>query len=385
MSLDLLLSQSPLEKYRKLEKRVAEMDRDTRGYRTLTAPALAEVAEVLRNKLAERRKGNLESIIESRSYSRDLMTLSAVESLLEYKEGRDRNEELTTGQTFYISEKVDGNIRGFRAHYLGEGKVSSWIQFEQDERLMKVFEMLNYGDDDDFRKIYFEMADGHTMASTSAYLKEHITESSDKALTEMANYCDKRWDGPWAWEDRIPIKLFDIIKEHKMTRLEDFRLKFAEQQQMVVEGEVERSEAILQFNSFNDELSKMIERLGRISGEMLTTGRDRITTEFGEDTFNTIEQSISEKLRSAVDGLSSLRGATQETLDSLSNDTGVDTNVDFDAPMDEPMDDELSSDMDGDISDPDLDFDDDTEIDLDADIEMDAEFDADLEGERDKK
>jgi len=383
MSLDLLLSQSPLDKYRKLEKRVAEMDRDTRGYRTLTAPALSEVAEALRNKLSERRKGNLKSIIEGRGYSRDLMTLSAVESLLEYKEGRDRNEPLTTGQTFYMSEKVDGKVQGFRAHYLGENKISTWVRFEQDERIMKIFEMMNYGDDDDFRKIYFELADGHTMASTSSYLKEHITESSDKALTEMANYCDKRWDGPWAWEARIPIKLFDIIKEHKMTRLEDFRVMFAEEQKMVVEGEVERSEAILQFNSFNEELSKMIERLGRISGEMLTTGRDRITTEFGEDIFSTIEQSISERLRSAVDGLSSLRAATEETLDNLSNDTGVDTGVDFDAPMDEPMDDELSSDIEGDVGDPDLDFDDDTEIDIDADIELD--MDADIEGERDKK
>ena len=309
MFLEQILESNPADRYQRLEKRLLGMGRDVRSFRTLTISGLTQMESVLEQRIEDHKSKDLKFVVENRAYQRDLLALKAVRLAKDIKEARDAEDVVIPGRTYYHNITITENKAvGYRAQHMPGSRVSDWRLFNDDLRVMKVMEVLTFGSDDDFRKLYVEMADGDTFGATAGYSQKHIKESSEAALNKMAAYCDQRWEGAWPWQTRTPSKVFSLIKEARMTRLEEIRKQLQESRRAIQEGEVERSELVVKINGIKETVSKMITSLSKLSGDFMSMGEE-VASELGDDARSKLDNLSSTELRTVVDTLVKFQNA----------------------------------------------------------------------------
>lgn len=331
--------------------------------------------------------------IKNPSYGRKRLMVEALRCLAEHKKNLEDNEPLIEGVTYYKDIKnVNGIISGNRCTYLGEQRRDShnWVEFKESARKLKILETLRIGTDEDFSHLYFDLADGKPFVSNSGFYAEHITESSQKALRKMEKYCDDRWEGAWPWESVTPTELKHIIEENTQMRNEriaTIRKEFERTMVELTEGEVEKTEVIIATKEIADKITNMIQQLGRISAETLTTLKDKIRTEFGEDAAHRLEKLSNEKIGNAVDILSELRQAFKDDLDG--GDGGDDEGENTDDLEGDSFSDSIAKDINGMGSDDDDEDEDEDSDDEDSDDDEDMDVDLgdfeDEDSEREKR
>lgn len=320
-----------LGKFRRLERRLGVMGQKLDRFKKLDVEQLQE-AETKLSKQIERRKLTMPAYeaLNDKGVVRGLLTIAALKELREYKEERDDSFDLLEGMTYWVTKVEDGRVRGKRCHYLGESR-ARWTPVNEDVRVLKALELLRHGEDDDFRKIYFEMADGLGVESASKFDRRHLVRSSDAALNLIEQYCDSRWQGVWPWQTPAPRKLKMQIKENIVTSLKKFREQFDQDDQLVFEGELEKSEIITDLIGWNAEIDQMIEKFGKRTGDLIATVREKIRTEFGDHGLDGVDGMI-DKIKSGVDTLTDVKTEVENTIQSL---LGNAPKTDFDSPDDQ--------------------------------------------------
>lgn len=320
-------SPDSLSKFRNLERRLSTLGADLKRFKRLDVDKLHE-AETKLTRLVQRRQDTMPAYeaLNDVSIVRGLMTIAAIRELREWKSERDDGVKLIEGMTYWVVKNEGGRLVGKRCHYLGEDQ-ARWAHVDTDVRVMKAFELLRHGDDEDFRKVYFEMADGAGLESANGFIRKHITESSNEALTLIEQYCNSRWNGPWPWQVPAPRKLKMLIKENIVTSLKKFRAEFEADDQLIFEGELEKSEIITDLIGWNGEIDSMIEKFGKRTGELIASVREKIRTEFGDHGLDGIDGMI-DKIKSTVDTLTDVKTEVESTIQSL---LGNAPQTDFDA------------------------------------------------------
>lgn len=325
----------PMTKYFSLEKRLLSLGRDISKYKSKSIPDINHAINVLESKVGNIMEAdNFNSYHQNPVYVKESLTLEAFKLIKQIKEDREAAEDFVPGFTYYDASLTEGRVVGKKCFYAGEQK-ALWTKLDEDVRVLKVMEVLEHGSDDDFKKLYFEMADGKPFASAAKYCVEHITESSDEALTEMAKYADSRWDGKWPWQVKASRKLSRTIRENTtMIRnsLRQFRNDFSKARRALAEGEIEKSEIALKFRGVADDITSMIEKLGKTSAALMTDERDRVRTEFGDQHLAGLETLSRETITHAVDALSDLKAAIEKQVDEMVNG-GVEARPEFDDPQ----------------------------------------------------
>ncbi len=384
-----------LGKFRNLERRLDSIGVSLKRFKKLDVEQLQEAEKKLTS-LIERRKRTMPAFeaLKDDAIVRGLLTVGAIRELREWKAERDDGVKLVEGMTYWVVKTEDNRLVGKRCHYLGESE-ARWAHVDADVRVMKALELLRHGDDEDFRKIYFEMADGAGVESVNGFVRAHITESSDQALALIEGYCNSRWNGPWPWQVPAPRKLKMLIKENIVTSLKKFRAEFEADDQLIFEGELEKSEIITDLIGWNGEIDSMIEKFGKRTGELIASVREKIRTEFGDHGLDGIDSMI-DKIKVTVDTLTDAKTEVESTIQSLLGNAPQD---DFDAPDGAPP---VSADgLGGDMGDEPPAFDDGADDGLGDDLSLDDEGDLgddafadgnlddlnldDIDGERPKK
>lgn len=376
MFFDAVIQQKPIDRYRILEKKLEAMGRDITAFKSKSAPILEQTINVLEGKIQSKRfETGFMEFMENEDYIKDLYTRDALSCLLEYKNDRDSSVVLIPGMTYYSVARSGNMVTGKKCHYLSEDR-AFWTNINEDTRKLKAYEVMQWGNDNQFRKIYFELADGRLFESAENFILEHISESSDEALDAINEYCDTLWEGKWPWELSAPLKLRNAIQENTiMTKksVQEFREAFTSVVTRLNEGEIERSAVITKMQGYIEDIDNMLEKLGRVSGNLLTDVRESVRAEFGEDAANRIANLVEENIKGAADNLSNLKGAWSQELDTLVNGGGENESPEFDADpeadampdlSDDPenFDDEApADDMEPDMDDMDIDLGDDEE------------------------
>lgn len=338
MLFDTITTVNSVSKYRSLEKRLSSFGRDISNYKNRPLSDIDYMIKITEGKLENIVNDTaFNSYAQNEDYVKETLTLQAFKAIKDIKEGNERSEVLIPGYTYYDC-KITGNlVSGKKCFFIKESK-AQWIKVRQDVRVLKAMELLEHGTDEDFKKIYFELADGMPFKSASKMCMEHITKSSNKSLSEMAAYCDTRWSGKWPWQVKASRKLTSKIMENqKMVRnsLRTFRDEFNKTRRRINEGEIEKSEIILKFKGLADDITGMIEKLGKTSGALITDTRDQVRTEFGDQHLSALETISKETITHAVDALSELKGAIEKQVDDMANNSG-DVRPAFDDPMAPP-------------------------------------------------
>ena len=214
------LNDTPQRAFRKLERDLLLVNPkvDLRQYKNMTPRALGEELNKLNGvETAMHHEQTYGSWLTDDTYVEHRLLKEAITFLRDYKEERRGDEVLVPGYTYYRQVKQFGsNLAGHRCHFR-EGVGANWAPFKQPVAVMKAFEVLRHGNDDDFRTIYIEMADGRFNSLQKVSL-EHLTESSKDALKLIEKYCDGRWTGPWTWEIPSPYTLRENIEEKNQMR-----------------------------------------------------------------------------------------------------------------------------------------------------------------------
>lgn len=324
----------PMTKYYSLEKRLKTLGRDISQFKSKSIPDINHAIHILEGKVGTIMEAdNFNSYHQNPEYVKECLTLKAFNLIKQIKEDREAAEEFIPGFTYYDASLTEGRVVGKKCFYSGENK-ALWIKLNEDVRVLKAMEVMEHGSDEDFKKLYFELADGKPFASAAQYCVEHITESSDEALTEMAKYADTRWDGKWPWQVKASRKLSRTIRENTtMIRnsLRQFRNEFSQARRKLAEGEIEKSEIALKFRGVADDITGMIEKLGKTSAALMTDERDRVRSEFGDQHLAGLETLSRETITHAVDALSDLKAAIEKQVDDMINGGG-DVRPEFDDP-----------------------------------------------------
>lgn len=389
MFFDAVIQQKPLDRYRLLESKLEALGRDISVFRKKSTPVLEETISVLENRISNKRfETGFMDFMKDNDYVKDIYTRDALSCLLEYKNARDASVVLVPGMTYY-NTKTEGTperVVGKRCFYISEDH-AFWSPVNEDVRVMKAMEVMQWGSDDQFRKVYFELADGRLFESTEDLMLEHITESSNEALDAIEEYCNSLWEGAWPWEQTAPMKLKTAIKENTaMTKksVQEFRESFTSLVRTLNEGEIERSAVITKMQGYIEDIDNMLEKLGRVSGNLLTDVRENVRAEFGDSAADEIGELVEQHIRGAADELAKLKGAWSGKLnDLISGNTSEPAEFDQDLGGEEE-----GGDLDLDADPADMEEPDEIDGDLDLgddDLGDDLELDDEDEGERDKK
>lgn len=318
----------PKEKFRKAEQDLKTLyNVDLSRYKAMTPRQLESKVTFLDKKRTKTiREGVYGSWLKDEGYNRDLLLKEALVSLKEHKQECRLKEVLIPRLGYYKNVKRFGPIIEGKVCFFDKNKANDWIPFRQKIAVAKVFEVLRHGDQDDFRKLYFELADGKIDSCVEVSL-EHILESSKSSLTEMEKYCDSAWDGPWPWETPAPYKLRDRIEEKRIMRqksIAEMRGRFNHLLTLLREGEMDKYEVISSAEDMISKVQGMVEDLGKLSGETLLTLRDNARTTFGDEAAEQIQQAVNEPLNQAAESLSRLRASMEETVEQLKSSNGFD-------------------------------------------------------------
>jgi methyl-accepting chemotaxis protein len=376
-----ILRKSPIERFRALESRLSSLGKKLDGFKSKSVNQLDRDIYKLNESLIQMQESlPFASTVKNPKYVVSILTKDALTALKEHKTMRDEAVKILEGMTYYSAKNIYGRIVGKRAT-IKENK-ALWYNINEDTRVLKATEILRHGSDENFRKIYFEYANGMGLKALDKFDFNHIKKSTPKALNLIEAYCDRFWEGKWPWEHKAPKKVYDLIKETKEMSIKKYRSQFDFGLQSLLEGEMEKSQIVTELGTFIDKVDSMIETLGRTSGTLMTTTRDAIRTEFGDDAMSDMESALSDKIRSTVDALSDLKTSIAEKVDSLSGNTAEPSaKAEFDD-MGAGPDADMVGDMgdDGDMAE--IEFDDEDV----APAEDDFDFDLDnMSGEREKK
>ncbi len=376
-----ILRKSPIERFRALETRLSTFGQTLSAYKSKSTDQLDRDIYKLNESLNHMQETlPFASTVNNPKYVVRLLTKDALLALKEHKTIRDQSVEILEGMTYYNAKIDSKKVVGKRATVI-EGK-AGWYNINEDVCILKAIEVLRYGSDNDFRKIYFECANGIGLAALDKFDFDHIKKSSPKALNLIENYCDKVWEGKWPWEFKAPKKVHSLIKETKEMNIKKFRSEFDFKINSLLEGEMEKSHIVTELGDMIDKVDSMIETLGRTSGTLMTTTRDSIRTEFGDNAMSDLENSLSEKIRSTVDSLSDLKSAINEKIEALSGNVTPPAQTEFDD-MGAGGDMGSVGDMGAGAEDTEeFEFDDEAAVTDDDELDFDID---DLEGEREKK
>jgi hypothetical protein len=386
MLFEAVTSQRPLDRYKVLESKLAAMDRDLTEYRGKSVSSLREAIRELDKRLTETRlSSGFMDFVKDDNYVADVYTKSALECLSEFKIQRDKSTVLVPGMTYYSASVSNGRVTGNRCHFLSEDR-AFWSPVNEDARVLKALEVSQWGSAEDFRKIYFEMADGRDFECFENVTLDHIKESSDEALNRIEAYCDRLWEGKWPWEVKAPSKLKTIVKENTdMTRrsVREYHEEFNGLLDTLSEGEIEKSEIITRMQGYVQDIDSMLEKLARVSGNLMTDTRESVRSEFGDEAAQRISDEVGQHISSAAEGLGQLKSSWTQQLESLANG-GVEERPEFDDPLDPEADAMAGAGIDGEEPEAELPDEEGLEGDADFDDEM-EDGDDDLEAERDMK
>jgi len=322
------LNQTPMMAYRRLEADLRQINPriDLRLYAKMTPRKLQERINSLNDTIKSFARNRVYgSWLRDPKFVEAKVLHEALETLHRLKEDREAREVLVPGYTYYQATKQFGsNLVGYRC-YIGESQKHHWVEFTTSVPVAKALELIRHGADEDFRRIYVEMADGRLDGLRKIQI-EHVTDSSKSALKLIEAYCDSRWEGAWPWETRAPSKLHTKIQERKEMRemlLKEMRGRFNTLLTRLNEGEMDKFEVISQLQEMSNKIQSMIQDLGRIAGEGLLTMKDQARVTMGDQAAAEVEKALTQPVQQAADVLSQLHVALENAVKSLSGQGGV--------------------------------------------------------------
>jgi len=324
------LNDTPQRAFRKLERDLMLVNPEVQlgQFKAMTPRSLESVLQSLDGKrttmLAENTYG---AWLASEDFVELQLMKEAVTFLKEYKEGKRGEETLVPGYTYYRKIRQFGDdLVGHRC-YFRESVTPMWVPWKMNLNLAKAFEVLRHGGDDDFRRIYVEMANGRLNALESVSL-EHLTESDTDALQSIGEYCDTRWDGAWPWEAPSPYKLRETIEENyemNLQTINEMQSQFTTLLTALNEDSMDKYEVIAAAEEMANTIEKMVEQVARLGGEGIIKLKNQIRISMGDDAAAQIEDKFLEPVRQAADALSQLQATILQTVENLKNadDAGV--------------------------------------------------------------
>jgi len=324
------LNDTPQRAFRKLERDLMLVNPETQlgQYKAMTPRSLSSVLESLDAKrtkmLSESTYGDW---LQSEEFIELQLTKEAVNFLKEYKEGRRDDETLVPGFTYYRKIRQFGDdLVGHRC-YFRENATPMWVPWKMDLNVAKAFEVMRHGSEEDFSKIYVEMANGRLNALDKVSI-EHLTESDSDALQAIGEYCDTRWDGAWPWEAPSPYTLRETIEENKEMNLQtinEMQGEFTKLLTSLNEESMDKYEVIAAAEEMAATIEKMVEQVARLGGEGIIKLKNQIRISMGDDAAAQIEDKFLEPVRQAADALSQLQATILATVDNLKqgDDAGI--------------------------------------------------------------
>lgn len=320
------LQQTPEQAFRRLESDLKVSGIDLTKWKALTPRQLGEaIRKIELAESAVQKKTTYGKWLGSQNYFNMKMMHEALTMLREHKQTRAEQEVLIPGYTYYTASKTFGDrIEGHRC-YFRESADSMWINFVSSLPVEKTLLLLEHGSEEDFRKLYVEMADGRADALDNISVK-HITESSAEALAEMEEYANERWNGPWPWETPAPYKLRMMIQDNQEMNartLKEMQGRFTSLLSQLREGEMNQYEVVLLAREMVDKVQGMIEDLGKLSGEGLLKLKDETRTAFGDGAAEGLDAAVGDQINQAADVLSKLRASMEQTVSQLESGAGV--------------------------------------------------------------
>lgn len=274
------------------------------------------------------------SWLKDDSYVETQLLKEFVILLKEYRQEQVKKTKLVPGYVYYKSTKQFGPILEGQRYYHrdGDNQYRGWTKFSTPIAVAKALEVIRHGTEDDFRKIYVEMADGDVSGLEKVNLR-HITESTKSALKDIEEYCDSRWAGPWPWESNSPWLLKVRLEENRKMRnrvINEMHYQFGELLEHLFEDEMDKFELIGKSREMVAHVDKMIADLGKISGESIEA-----SAAYGEHA-SQLGSTIQQPLNAAAKALSDLKAAVEQAVANIEGGEGS-MGGDFD------MDDDLGS------------------------------------------
>ena len=316
------LNDTPQRAFRKLERDLLLVNPEVklRQYKAMTPRSLGEELDRLNFKretmLAENTYG---AWLQSENFVELQLMKEALSFLKEYKEDRREEEVLVPGFTYYRRIKQFGDNLVGRRCYFRENVTPLWVPWKMNLNLAKAFEVLRHGGEEDFRRIYVEMANGRLDALDRVSLK-HLSESDSDALKSIGEYCDTRWDGAWPWEAPSPYTLRETIEEkHEMNlqTINEMQSQFATLLTRLNEEAMDKYEVIAAAEEMANTIEKMVEQVARLGGEGIIKLKNQIRISMGDDAAAQIEDKFLEPVRQAADALSQLQATILQTVENL--------------------------------------------------------------------
>ena len=318
------LNDTPQRAFRKLERDLMLVNPEAQlgQFKAMTPRSLDLVIESLDGKRANMLSENTYgSWLHSESYVEIQLMKEAVTFLKEYKEGKRDEENLVPGYTYYRTIKQFGeDLVGHRC-FFRENATPLWAPWKINSNVAKALEVMRHGGEEDFRRIYVEMANGRLNALDKVSI-EHLTESDTDALQTIGEYCDTRWDGAWPWETPSPYTLRESIEENNEMNLQtinEMQSQFTTLLTALNEDSMDKYEVIAAAEEMASTIEKMVEQVARLGGEGIIKLKNQIRISMGDDAAAQIEDKFLEPVRQAADALSQLQATILQTVDNLKN------------------------------------------------------------------
>jgi hypothetical protein len=318
---------TPTQALRKIEAelRAQRADLDFRRYYAMTPRQIEEKIERMRSKNFELTEtmANRTWLLDPNYMYRKLF-IEGLEIVRDLREEQEEQEQLQPGMMYYAEAMQFGPLLKGKRCFFVEGRQPCWISFSEKTAVQKALEVLRFGSDDDFRKIYVEQADGRPDALLNVDIR-HIRESSPAALAQIEAYCDSRWDGPWPWEKRTSLKLQSQIEESEMDRKQHITEMHTQMERAIrslYEEALDKYEVVMAITEIIDQVDKMIQSLGKLSSssiEATASARALVGDQVGQQ----IEGAVAPVLTQAAQSLSGLKAELEHAKSQVEQSTGA--------------------------------------------------------------
>lgn len=324
-----LFKDTPTQALRKIEADIRMMRPDIsfNRYYGMTPRKIDEKIERLRLK-----NQHLTETMANRTWLLDpnylyrMMMIEGLEIVRNLREQDESSEVLQPGMTYYSGVMQFGDRLSGNRCMVREGHEPGWVKFSEHVAVQKALEVLRYGDENDFRVIYMEHADGRPDSLNRISLS-HLKESSPEALMKIEAYCDSRWDGPWPWESRNSLKLQSKIEEAKAMRMKPITEMQAKMQKLIgalYESEMDKYEVISAVQTMIDQVDSMIKDLGKLSSSAIEASASARAF-VGDDVGGQIEQAITPVIQNSSQTLSNLKSQLEQAKNKV--ETGGDSGM----------------------------------------------------------
>lgn len=317
------LKQTVPERLQKLNAEMKCLDQniDLTKYRSMTSESVSDHIEQLVNRNLEIKETvDFGQWLSNEEYILNDLLVEFLGVLRDTKKIMEETDVPVSGMTYYRDVSVVNNIlTAKKCRFLDEGRCASWQPISEHVAVAKAKVFLEHGSIPDFLKIYVEMANGRPDGTINPSV-DHLYESSDDALEAIMEYCDSKWNGPWPWETGAPYKLQKQIKEAKEMNMDSILALHDDFQKILrefEEGGQEKYAVITQAQDMSNEIHKIIERLGKISGEGILMIQDGVRTTMGDNAASNLAEHLNDPINDAAESLSKLRAAIDEVIESL--------------------------------------------------------------------